>query len=148
MKNSKKNKNFFKAALLCCVLAFGFACGRISFSQENTNSTTVEPKEQLSSLQKEIRAMQTADFQFIYVFKRKDGGEFDKEDRDFLRANRTDDINRWSSTDDKKAYIAGSNYDFRLEHLQNLRKRFIVENYSKPSPEENPAENVNQNTNR
>jgi len=92
--------------------------------------------------------MQTADFQFIYVFKRKDGGEFDKEDRDFLRANRTDDINRWSSTDDKKAYLAGSNYDFRPEHLQNLQKRFIVENYSKPSPEEIPTENVNQNTNK
>lgn len=138
----KQNKSFIKLALLFVFIALSFACGRISFSPENTNSTM--PKENLTSLEREIRDMQTADFKFIFVFKRKDDGAFDKEDRDYLREHRPPDANRWIVTDDKKAFIAGSNFIFPPENLEILRKRFIIEDYSKP-PEEKPAVN---NTNQ
>src|SRR5262252_5154462 len=36
-------------------------------------------------LEKEIEAMQTADFNFIYVLKRRDGGVLDAEDKALVR---------------------------------------------------------------
>ena len=88
--------------------------------------------------------METADFEYIFVFKRKDGGAFDKEDRDYLRANRPPDVNRWIATDDKTAYIAGSNFVFAPENLEILRRRFVVEDYSKPKTQQPTANNSNQ----
>ncbi len=95
-------RRFAASFLILAVSVFGFACGRITFSPENTNSTPIETTEKLSEIEREVRDMQTADFKFIYVIKRKDGGEFDKADRDFLRENRTPEINRFSATEDKK----------------------------------------------
>ncbi len=138
----------FTSFLILTFAAFGFACGRITFSPENTNSAPVETTEKLSDLEREIRDMQTADFKFIYVIKRKDGNEFDKADRDFLRENRTPEINRFGSTDDKKAFIVGSNYMFRPDHWQNLQKRFAIEDYSKPLEEVTVEMNTNKVANK
>lgn len=149
MKTMKKqNKIFSGFTLLFVFIAFSFACGRITFFPENTNSANDAPKEELTELQREIKALETADFKYIYVFKRKDGGAFDKQDRDFLRANRTPEINRWSATEDKTAYLAGSNYPFLPEHWQNLQKRFIIEDYSKPIAEITVETNANQEVNK
>lgn len=134
--------------LILAVSVFGFACGRITFSPENTNATPVETTEKLSEIEREVRDMQTADFKFIYVIKRKDGGEFDKADRDFLRENRTPEINRFSATEDKKAFVVGSNYLFRPDHWQNLQKRFVIEDFSKPLEEVTVEMNANKNTNK
>lgn len=92
----------------------------------------VESTEKLTSLQREIRDMETANFSVIFVFKRKDGGIFDKEDKKYLSANKPVDANRFISTDDEKAFVAGSNYKFPTGNLDALRKRFVVEDYSKP----------------
>ncbi len=131
-KLALSHRRFVISFLFLSVFIFCSACGRITFSPENTNSEPVETAEKLTDLQREIRDMQTADFKFIYVIKRKDGGEFDKADRDFLRENRTPEINRFSATDDKKAFVVGSNYPFLPEHWKNLQKRFAIEDYSKP----------------
>ena len=140
-------KNVFFICLFLCVI-FISACGIVSFSPENKNSATPEPKENLTEIQREIKAMETADFEYIFVFKRKDGGAFDTEDRDYLRTNRPSDVNRWIATDDKKAFVAGSNFIFRAENLELLRNRFIVEDYSKPKTEQPAANNVNQEVNK
>jgi hypothetical protein len=100
----------------------------------NANATplpTAENTEKLTPIQREIRDMETANFKIIYVFKRRDGGVFDKEDKKFLSANKGD-TNRFILTEDEKAYVAGSNYPLLLENLEALQKRFIVEDYSKP----------------
>lgn len=141
-------RRFAASFLILAVSVFGFACGRITFSPENTNSTPVETTEKLSEIEREVRDMQTADFKFIYVIKRKDGGEFDKADRDFLRENRTPEINRFSATEDKKAFVVGSNYLFRPDHWQNLQKRFVIEDFSKPLEEVTVEMNANKNTNK
>jgi hypothetical protein len=139
-----QSKKFFTSFLILAVSLFGFACGGITFSPENTKPAPVETTEKLSDLESEIRDMKTADFKFIYVIKRKDGGEFDKTDRDFLRENRTPEINRFSATDDKKAFVVGSNYPFIPEHWQNLQKRFAIEDYSKPLEEVTVEANANK----
>ncbi len=141
-------RNLIVSALIFVFLGLNSACGRISFSPENTNSAVAKPTEELTQIQREIRDTQTADFKFIYVFKRRDGGEFDKADRDFLRENRTPEINRFSATEDKKAFVVGSNYPFIPEHWANLQKRFVVEDYSKPLEVITVETNTNRETNK
>ena len=74
--------------------------------------------------------MQKGAFSFVYVFRRKDGAALDPDDRKYLRANSPIETNQWVLTDDGKAAIAGSNYQFPLESLDALKKRFNVEDLS------------------
>ena len=102
-----------------------------------------------TSLEQDLRDMKTANFDYIFVFRRQDGGVFDKDDRKYLRENTPPETNRFISTDDGKAFIAGSGFAFAPEHMEALQKRFIVEDHSKPEVKENankPA-NTQANTN-
>ncbi|CAN5291797.1 hypothetical protein BH10ACI1_BH10ACI1_01020 [soil metagenome] len=141
----KQSKIIFKLALLFVFAIAAAACGRISFSPENINSAQVEPTVEISELERLLKAAETADFNYIYIIRRKDGGAFDKEDRDFLRANRTPEINRWDATEDKKAFVVGSNFQFIPEHWQNLQKRFSIEDHSKPIEVITVETNTNKN---
>lgn len=95
---------------------------------------TVESKK--TTLEEDLNEMRTANFGFIFVFRRKDGGEFDKEDQKFLRENTPPETNRWRRSDDGKAFIAGSWYTFSPEQLTALRGRFNIEDYSTPQAKE------------
>ena len=148
MKTMKTIQTKLNLALfVLCLTVFGAACGYVSFAPKNTNSTVTQ-MEKLTDLQQEIKAMETADFEYIFVFKRKDDGVFDKADRDYIRANRPSDVNRWIATDDKKAFVAGSNFVFAPESLEIMRQRFIVEDYSKPKVPQPAANNANQEVNK
>ena len=152
----KLKDRFSAAGLFLCIAfiaLFGFACEPSPSMMENSNQQSSPPEvkqtDNLTSLEREIRDMKTVDFQFIYVFKRKDGGVFDAEDKQYIRANRPAEINRFSAADDQKAFIAGSNFDFPAENMENLRKRFVIENYSKPLVVvEQAANNTNQMQNK
>jgi len=95
-----------------------------------------------------LREMRTANFGFIFVFLRKDGGEFDKDDQKFLRENTPPETNRWRRSDDGKAFIAGSGFAFTPDQLAALRSRFNIEDYSTPEAKEaaNKAFNGQSNT--
>jgi len=105
---------------------------------------TVEMKK--TSFEQDLRDMQTANFDYIYAFRRKDGGVFDSEDRKYLRQNTPPETNRWTSTDEGKAFIAGSGFNFSPEQMDALRNRFVVEDYSKPEIKEAANKAVNANT--
>jgi hypothetical protein len=95
-----------------------------------TPMSTVESKK--TSFEQDLRDMQAANFDYILAFRRKDGGVFDKDDKKYLRDNTPIETNRWTSTDEGKAYLAGSGFGFSPENMEALRSRFIVEDYSKP----------------
>jgi len=92
----------------------------------------------LSNFENDLQTMKTAGFEFIFVFRRTDGGAFDGEDRKYLRANAPAETNRFIATDDGRAFIAGSKYPFPPPSLVVLRTRFIIEDYSSPK-ETKPA---------
>ncbi|MCA1623405.1 MAG: hypothetical protein LC778_06305 [Acidobacteria bacterium] len=92
------------------------------------SNQTVE--NEIPPFERDLQTMRTANFDFIYVFRRNDGGAFDTEDRKYLRANAPRETNRFISTDDGKAFIAGSSYKFTAENLETLGKRFNIEDYS------------------
>lgn len=92
-----------------------------------------------SSMDQDLDAMRTADFKVVLVLRRKDGGEFDAEDRAVVRQN-TATANRRVAADNARAVIVGSNFPIDEKNLAVLRERFIFEDHS---PQ---AENANANT--
>lgn len=104
----------------------------------NTEPSASNIERRAPNIADDIEAMRTADFEFIYVLRRKDGGVIDAEDKGVIRVNTTD-ANRRVSAEDGKAFLIGSNTKLPAKNMMALYERFAVENYSKPGP----AENVN-----
>ena len=77
--------------------------------------------------------MQTADFSFIYVLRRRDGAALDSEDKAFLRTA-TANVNRRTLSNDGKAIIIGANGKLPPGLLQSMKDRFDFEDFSKPEP--------------
>jgi len=100
-----------------------------------------------SSVETDVETMRTADFDFIYVFKRKDGAALTAEDKTFIKENSPRETNRFLLSDEGKAVVAGSKYIFTPEHLKALSARFVLENFSKPDGETNNNANANANAN-
>lgn len=143
MRMKKINKLFFSGAFLISCL-FAAACEPAPSMLENRAATPLpvkESEEKLTSLEREIRDAES--FLIILVFKRKDGGVFTGDDKKYLSANKPANINRAILTDDEKAVVVGSNFLFPPENLEALRKRFVVEDHSKPveTPPTNQAAN-------
>ena len=93
----------------------------------------------------DIAAMRTADFNFIYVFRRNDGGVLDGEDRSFMNANTPYEINRRKLSDGGRALVVGSNFRFPPENFRAMKERFAFEDHSKPETELHVA-NANSNS--
>lgn len=119
------------------------ACVNQSLLKNNKNAAIVVEKN-LTEFERDLETMRTANFDFIFVFRRKDAAAFDSEDKKFLRANTPPGTNRFVATDENRAFIAGSLYAFSPENLERLRSRFLVEDYSKP---EAARQALNQNAN-
>jgi len=165
MKKLKKNRNarereitgekfsrlkYSLAAAILFLVSLSFACQPNQTILKDappppTPMETVETKQ--TSFEQDLRDMQTANFDYILAFRRKDGGVFDKDDKKFLRENTPPETNRFILTDGEKAFIAGSGFGFAPEQIAALQSRFIVEDYSKPEIKEaaNRAANAQAN---
>lgn len=136
-KNKHCAHRYFVIPLIFGLLiaaVFNAACEAPSLKKVNRVESTPENKQ--TAFERDLQSMKTANFEYIFVFRRKDGGVFDSEDKKFLRANSPPATNRFISTDDEKAFIAGSKYKFTPENMEVLRQRFSVEDYSEPKTEE------------
>lgn len=94
-------------------------------------SATSEP----ARIEDDIAAMKTADFNFIYVFRRKDGAELQPDDRTFMSANTPYEINRRKISDGGRALVIGSNFRLPPENFKAMKDRFAFEDFSKPESE-------------
>ena len=127
---------------LVLLALLNFACVNQSLLKDNKNVVNGVGENNLSDYERDLETMKTANFDYIFAFRRKDGNAFDGEDRKYLRANTPPGTNRFVSTDEGRAFIAGSRYEFSPENLAALRNRFLVEDYSKPE-----TRNTNQSIN-
>ena len=130
-----------KGALLALVIwVTAFGCGPnkriIESGRENPplDRSNANPERPERSFEIDLNAMRTADFYFIYVFRRRDGGTIDADDKRFLAANLVD-VNRRELSDEGRALIVGSNFLLPENMLVNLKERFIFEDHSKPMSE-------------
>ena len=82
-----------------------------------------------TEFEQKLKDVRDAHFQFVWVFRRLDGKEFTSADSAILRtiAPRVVD---WIGLDDKKTYIAGSNFPIAPKNLAALQKRYKIEDYS------------------
>lgn len=150
--NTDKHKFIFgfrRAALGFYLFAclFASACQTMvspvgNLQKTPTPTPETEIKEPQDDFTEKLEYVEKGAFLFVYVFRRKDGASLDAEDRKYLRANSPVETNQWVLTDDARAAIAGSNYQFPPVMLDALQKRFNVEDLSKPS-DANPQTNSN-----
>src|SRR5688572_11443200 len=83
----------------------------------------------LTDFEEALRFVRNGQFTYIWVFTRKDGKSFDPGDAAILKA-RAPQIVDFTMTDDKKKGVAGSNFPFEEGNLVELKKRFVIEDYS------------------
>ena len=146
MSNAPRNSVLFLIGVLIVS-----ACGpnqkilNSSVTPETSNMAADAPA--LSPFERDLRSMRDADFNFIYVFRRRDGGALDSDDRRFVIGVTPAETNRRTLSDGDKAIILGSNFEFPSETMKVLTERFVFEDYSKPESEIINA-NSNSNTSR
>ena len=146
-RRAARKKMKRSSALLIFVL-FWLGCSANSTilnsgSKAPAASNAVRP---VDVFERDLEAMRTANFDFIFVIRRKDGGKLDAEDKKFIRANSSEVANRIYLSDDDKALIAASNFPFPPDKIKPLQERFDYQDFSKPANEAAPK-NVNANTN-
>lgn len=147
MQENKSHKSIVRIALsaiFAILILMNFACETSSSPQKNSNQTNASPEVKLTDVERDIKSLQTANFDYIFVIRRKDGGVLDREDQAYIKANTPADTNRFYLSDEDKAVVAGSSYEFKPENLEKLGERFNIENYSSAKKVEN--DNVNQST--
>jgi hypothetical protein len=132
LRMTKTNPNHIAIWLMIGVVAaVSSACGpneNILRSAENKTPAVNVPIEK-SSMEQDLEAMSTADFKVIFVLRRRDGSEFDAEDRAVVRQN-TAQANRRVSADNGRAVIVGSNFQIEQKSLVRLKERFLFEDHS------------------
>ena len=143
-----------KLFLLVVVAFFGVSCqpnaaileSSKNATAERANLTEAANNQPKNSFARDLETMRTANFDFIYVFRRKDGAPLDGDDKRYVKLNSPTETNRFVLSDEDKAVIAGSKYKFAEQNLMALRDRFNVEDFSKPQPAAPPdaAENSNR----
>jgi hypothetical protein len=118
---------------LALVAGFSSACGKKSDSKSqspaNTSSAST-PRQPQTPFERDLDYVRKGQFAYIYVFSRKDGGAFDKDDIAYLKTNSPAETNQWVSTDEGRRVIAGTNFEFKPEHFDALKQRFNIEDYS------------------
>lgn len=137
MKIKRGARRKFSFVFALSIVFLSVACEPASLKKTNSSAPSaanaaLSPENAAATLENDLQTMRNADFDFVYVFRRKDGGALDGEDKKYLRANSPAATNRFILSDGNRAAIAGSSYKFDPQSLEKLQERFSVENLSKP----------------
>lgn len=128
------------AAILCsCAPNQRIVESNGQWSNAEANRAAATPVR--TSIEQDIESMRTADFIFIYVIRRKDGGTLDAEDKSFASSVIPGQMNRRTVSTDGKAILIGSNFRMPEEERKLIEERFAFEDLSRD------PEAQNQNTN-
>lgn len=125
------------------LLLFSFLCllvalGRCGSAPPNTSDTptpetaSASPTPESSPLvgfAKDLAYVRNGGYTYVYIFSRKDKKPLDKDDSAFLRTNAPQVVD-WVITEEGKKVIAGTNFNLEEGNMGELKKRFVVEDYS------------------
>ena len=112
-----------------------WACARTppaSSATPTPESASPSPTPQSSPLvgfDKDLAYVRNGGYSYIFVFSRKDKKPLDKDDSTFLRTNAPQVVD-WVITDEGKKVIAGTNFNLEEGNMGELKKHFVVEDYS------------------
>jgi hypothetical protein len=124
-----KCRRIILLSLITLGILFG-SCGVNSKTPE-FNAPVARAVEKKPDVTEKLEYVQQGDFEYVLLFRRRDGAALDSADRKFLREKSSALINQWVVTDDGTAAIAGTNFRIDPKNLAELRKRFLVDDYSK-----------------
>jgi hypothetical protein len=119
--------------LAASVAAFFSACrrGLSSANVDEAPDTTNLPHVPTPATEfaQKLKFARDAHFTYIWVFTRKDGAVFTKEDTQILHTNAPNVVD-WLKVGDMKQFIAGSNFPIEPPQMAILQKRYKIEDYS------------------
>jgi hypothetical protein len=118
--------------LAIAFIGFSFsACKRSPSAEDETPDTSTYRPESTppTEFEQKLKVVRDAHFEHVWVFTRIDGREFTPEDSQMLHTNAPKVVD-WVGMDDKKKFIAGSNFPIEPPKLAALQKRFKIEDYS------------------
>ena len=138
----KRSRGVVALAFLFFLSLFASGCGVnegvLKSGKDGPQANVASTK---TPFEQDLDSVRNADFIYVYVLRRKDGGKIDAEDRAAIKLH-TSLANRRVSSDDDKAFIIGSNTPLPPPNLMALYEHFAVDNYSQPQPANT---NVNAN---
>lgn len=124
--------------MLCAIILASALLGGCRKSSDSVNgasspqgqSTTPTPKR--TDFEEKLQYVRDGQFHHIYVFTRKDGGAFERDDVEYLNANSPigEKTNMRVKTDDGRRVVIGTNFEFTQENFDALGKRFNIEDYT------------------
>ena len=82
-----------------------------------------------TEFEQKLKFVRDAHFTYVWVFTRKDGAVFTKEDTEILHTNAPNVVD-WLKVGDMKQFVAGSNFPIDPPQMAILQKRYKIEDYS------------------
>jgi hypothetical protein len=85
-----------------------------------------------TDFEQKLDYVRNGQFNHIYVFSRKDGAAFDREDVEYLTANSPvgEKTNMRVKTEDGRRVVIGTNFEYEPAQFTALSKRFNIEDYT------------------
>jgi len=116
--------------LLTLISSFASCRRHASTDDETPDTSTYRPlATPATEFDQKLKDVRDAHFQYVWVFTRLDGKEFTSEDSSILHTNAPKVVD-WFGMNDKKKFIAGSNFPIEPKNLLVLQKRYNIEDYS------------------
>jgi hypothetical protein len=128
-------KSYFRSIVVISLLvtltsAFTSCRRRAATDDETPDTSTYRPlATPATEFEQKLKDVRDAHFQYVWVFTRLDGKEFTSEDSSILHTNAPKVVD-WFGMNDKKKFIAGSNFPIEPKNLLVLQKRYKIEDYS------------------
>jgi hypothetical protein len=127
-------KQFFVLTAILVLLLSVASCSKTATQNRNANVVAEStpdkpPPSPLTGFDSDLQFIKNGGYTYIYVFSRKDGKALAPEDSAFLRANAPQMVD-WARTREGKAVIGGTNFNLEEGNMGELKKRFVVEDYT------------------
>jgi len=123
----------FATASVAALLLLGSlaGCHRGSTSDDETPDTSTYRPESTpaTEFEQKLKIVRDGHFKYVWVFSKLDGKPFTPDDSAVLHTNAPKVVD-WVGMDDKKKFIAGSNFEIDPQNLTVLQKRFKIEDFS------------------
>ncbi|HVS21873.1 MAG TPA: hypothetical protein VHD88_08500 [Pyrinomonadaceae bacterium] len=101
-----------------------------SSTDETPDTSTYRPESTpATEFEQRLKIVHDGHFSHVWIFTRIDGRAFTPEDSQMLHTSAPKVVD-WVGMDDKKKFIAGSNFDIDPAQMAALQKRYKIEDYS------------------
>jgi len=128
MKPARTSQTLWIVLLISLFVSACSSGNETSQSNESPAQSVPSPSPK-STFERDLQFIRNGQFTYVWVFSRPDGKPIDRDDANFLRQSAPQVID-WVATDEGKRVIGGTNFDLEQGPMPELRKRFVVEDYT------------------